>query len=195
MGGAEQLIMKEIWKDVHGYDGLYQVSNTGRVRKLRFINNRVNKEKTFLITPQLLDTGYYKVMLYNDGKYKNALVHRLVACAFIPEETGRTYVNHKDGNKTNNVVTNLEWCTQSENNRHAYRTGLRSAPATGRFGADSYKAIPVEMLDKDTGKVICRFGSLIDAAKYVGAKKSCHICSCCKGKLKTAYGHGWRYAT
>lgn len=187
--------MTEIWKDIDGYTGLYQVSNLGNVRKLRFINNMTNKEKVFLITPKLINTGYYKVMLYKGGKWENAFVHRLVAAAFIPNEAGRPQVNHIDGNKTNNVVTNLEWCTQSENNRHAYRTGLRSAPATGRFGADSYKAIPVEMLDKDTGKVICRFGSLIDAAKYVGAKKSCHICSCCKGKLKTAYGHGWRYAT
>lgn len=186
--------MKEIWKDVHGYDGLYQVSNTGRVRKLRFINNRVNKEKTFLITPQLLDTGYYKVMLYKDGKYKNALVHRLVACAFIPEETGRTCVNHKDGNKENNFVSNLEWCTYGENMKHAYRTGLAKAAATGRFGANSYKSIPVEMLDKNTGAVIARFGSLIDGAKYIGTENSGHICSCCKGRLKSAHGYKWRYA-
>lgn len=185
--------MKEIWKPIDGYEGLYEVSNLGNVRKLRFINNRTNKNKVFEIAPQHNGKGYLKVALYIEGTCKQKLVHRLVAEAFIPRIKGREFVNHIDGNKENNAVSNLEWCTRSENMIHAYRVGLATPSAKGKYGKDNAKSIRVDMYDKQ-GNYLMSFGSLIDAARYVGASKSSHICSCCKGKLKSAYGYVWRYA-
>lgn len=185
--------MKEVWKPIEGYEGLYEVSNTGRVRRLRFINNHTNKAKVFDIKPKNNGHGYLKVFLYKGGKSRQKLVHRLVAEAFIEKQDGKRFVNHKDGNKHNNSADNLEWCSRSENMLHAYETGLAHAPLKGKFGKDSPKAIPVSMFSKD-GKLLATFGSLIDAAAFVGVQKSCHICSCCKGKLKSAYGYVWRYA-
>lgn len=185
--------MHEVWKPIDGYEGLYEVSNIGNIRKLRFINNYVNKRKVFYITPQQNGDGYLRVAFYRDGACRQKLVHRVVAETFIPRIDGKEFVNHIDGNKQNNTVENLEWCTRSENMRHAYSTGLARSAAKGRFGKDSKKAIRVDMLDKD-GNYLMSFGSLIDAAHYVGASKSSHICSCCKGRLKSAYGYVWRYA-
>lgn len=186
--------MNEEWKGIKGYEDLYEVSNLGRVRKLRFVNNYANKEKVFLVTPKPNGTGYLKVFLWRDGKSKQVLVHRLVAEAFISNPNDKQFVNHLDGVKTNNAASNLEWCTRSENMKHAFATGLASSPCKGRYGENSYKAIPVLMIDKSTGETIKRFGSLIDAAHYIGKDKSCHIVSCCKGKLKSAHGYVWRYA-
>lgn len=187
-------MINEIWKDIKCYEGLYQVSNLGNIRKLRFINNITNKEKQFNITPQIINSGYYKVVLYKNGKYKNKLLHRLVAETFIDNPYNKTQVNHRDGNKLNNSVENLEWCSQSENMKHAYKNNLIVSYAAGKYGANSLKAKKVNMLDKKTRKIIKTFGSLIDAAKYIGVNKSCHIVSCCKGRLKTAYGYKWEYS-
>jgi hypothetical protein len=185
--------MEEIWKDIKGYEGLYQISNLGNIKKLRFINNITNKEKVFDIKPQLINSGYYKVVLYKNGKYKNKTIHRLVAEAFIPNPTNKPVVNHKDGNKKNNNVENLEWCTYSQNNKHAYKNNLMKPFAKGKFGSNNPKAKKVNMLDKKTNKLIKTFGSLIEAANYLNIDKSCHIVSCCKGRLKTAYGYKWEY--
>lgn len=186
--------MKEIWKDVNGYEGLYQVSNFGNIRKLRFINNKVNKEKIFKISPQKQNKGYLKVVLYKNGKYKNYLVHRLVASEFISNPNNYKEINHKDGNKENNSTNNLEWCTRSYNNKEAFRTGLKKASSTGKYGGENPKAKKINMLDKKTKKIIKTFPSMIEASQFINKKSSSHICNCCKGKLKSAYGYIWEYS-
>ena len=186
--------MEEIWKDIKNYEGLYQVSNLGQIRRIKFINNITEKDKITIISQGFQNSGYLKVCLYKNDKMKNKLVHRLVAETFIPNPNNLPFVNHKDGNKQNNKVDNLEWCTQSENMKHAYKNGLTKAYAKGKYGKDSLKAIKINMLDKNTGEIIKQFGSIIDGAKYIGQNKSCHIVSCCKGRLKTAYGYKWEYA-
>lgn len=108
----------EIWRDIDGFDGLYQVSNLGRVRRLH---------KT--IPPRILTTcfdnrGYPKVGLCHGGKCKTRKIHRLVALAFIPNPDGKPEVNHIDGNPHNSCASNLEWVTHLENSRHAVATGL-----------------------------------------------------------------------
>ena len=112
--------MEEIWKDIEGYEGLYQVSNLGKVKSLNY--NKTGKEKELRFNNN--GTGYIQVGLTKNKEHKKFLVHRLVAKTFIPNIDNKTFINHIDGNKKNNDVNNLEWCTKSENQLHAYRTGL-----------------------------------------------------------------------
>lgn len=105
------LLPKQIWRDIPNYEGLYQVSNTGRVRSLNYrrtAKTKVRKQGTNKL-------GYKNVNLCKDGKRKGYLVHRLVAQAFIPNPNNYPVVNHKDENPSNNTVWNLEWCTQEYN--------------------------------------------------------------------------------
>lgn len=112
---------KEIWKDIENYRGIYQVSNLGRVKSL--VRKRVLKERIFKLTS--ITNGYIGVCLHKNGiKIKRELVHRLVAKAFIPNPEDKPQVNHIDGVKTNNNLSNLEWNTRYENVQHAIRSGL-----------------------------------------------------------------------
>ena len=115
--------MSEEWKQVVGWEGLYEVSNLGRVRSLvRQVHHRCYGGK--ILTQPNAVTGYKCVTLHPGRKWQ--LVHRLVAEAFIDNPAQNPQVNHKDGNKKNNIIGNLEWCTASENIKHAFRTGLKS---------------------------------------------------------------------
>lgn len=112
--------MKEEWKDIEGYGGMYQVSNKGRVRS--WANNRHGKSnKSTILKPIKMQCGYYAVSL---GRSKREYIHRLVASAFIPNSKNKPEVNHKDANKLNNDQSNLEWVTSSENKSHAKKSGL-----------------------------------------------------------------------
>jgi hypothetical protein len=108
--------MIEVWKDINGYEGLYQVSNLGKV-KSAFTNSVLNGSKT--------KKGYLAIALYKNKIRKTFAAHRLVAQTFIENPNNKSEVNHKDGNKLNNAAYNLEWCTGSENVRHAFKIGLR----------------------------------------------------------------------
>ena len=114
----------EIWKDVPFFNGEYQVSNLGRIKTL--LDKRIDKngvvypKKPKIMKQCFTSTGYLMVNLRN----KYFKVHRLVGYAFLKKDEHRNYINHKDGNPTNNVLENLEWCTQKENIRHAIDTGL-----------------------------------------------------------------------
>ena len=118
----------EIWKDIPEYKGIYQVSNLGRVKRLQTSQNRSNNKKLNLKEKLLNGTinyfGYKKVQLYKDSKFKTFSVHRLVAICFIENKLNKPQVNHIDGNKLNNIVENLEWCNNSENQLHAWKLGL-----------------------------------------------------------------------
>ena len=109
---TETELANEQWRDVEGYDGMYEVSDLGRVRSLKFGKVRVMRSgKT--------KDGYLRVDLYRNGKYNHSLVHRLVAQAFIPnDDESKTIINHIDENKHNNKVSNLEWCTVQYNNTY-----------------------------------------------------------------------------
>ena len=160
----------EIWKDIKGYEGLYQVSNLGRVRrrsKLLHLNTNTH--------------GYKHITLSKDNVQKTAVVHRLVASAFIENPLGLPQINHKDGDKSNNSVSNLEWVTQKENNRHAINSNLRKT-----------KKI---LLISNENKVIREFNNRMEINSFLD-RCVCQdlITRCCNGQRKTAYGYVWRYA-
>lgn len=112
----------EIWKDIIGYEGLYQVSSEGRVK--RFYKNGNEK----LLKPRNVGWGYLQVSLGKEGKKTQYLLHRLVGMAFIENPFNKPQINHLNGIKTDNRVENLEWCTRSENQLHAYANGLQARP-------------------------------------------------------------------
>lgn len=129
----------ELWKSIEGYEGFYEVSSYGRVKSLKrsMIGKKLNKRFNDKIISQALSkkNSYYHVLLHKLGTRKNMLVHRLVALAFIEKPFKDVEVNHKDGNKLNNNVNNLEWVTKSENNIHARRLNLVDQAIGERNGA------------------------------------------------------------
>lgn len=114
----------EIWKDITGYEGLYMISNLGNVKSLVGFNGKEYYNRDLILRQTLTTTGYYKVELYKQKKRKSLKVHRLVAIHFIDNYLCKEVVNHLDGDKLNNKVENLEWCTTRENVIHAIETGL-----------------------------------------------------------------------
>lgn len=128
--------MAEVWKDVVGYEGVYQISNKGRVKSLdRFcIFNGSRRIRRGNIMKPFDNRGYLRVGLYKDSKQKKLFIHRLVAEAFIPRPAGKDFINHIDGDPKNNRIENLEWCTPRENTIHAYKTGLMPFGYKGEEG-------------------------------------------------------------
>lgn len=131
--------MEEIWKDIDGFEGIYQVSNLGNIKTLQ---RNIYRKKTGklhyiqpekLLNPSLLPIGYYYISMHNKGLQKVKSIHSLVANAFIPNPENKRTINHKDGNKLNNRVDNLEWNTDKENLNHALDTGLKK-----RYGVIAY---------------------------------------------------------
>lgn len=166
------------WRDTYIYGEQYEVSNTGIVR---------NKVTGHVLSPQEDKKGYLRVRLSLHDKKATAKVHRLVATAFIPNPEGKPQVNHKDTDKHNNRVGNLEWATNSENQIHAYKTGLNYV--TGRAGR---KKKPVCKLNLNTGEVIGTYKSLADAGRENGLHDT-NIHKVLTGERKSCGGFGWKY--
>ena len=171
----------EVWKDIKGYEGLYQVSNLGRIKSIRRnIIMKVRKDKY----------GYYQLGLTKNKEQKTFKAHRLVAETFIPNHNNLPEINHKDEDKTNNRVENLEWCTSQENHIHAYKVLHRKGPNTGRTGAKNWCSKPVAQL-KD-GIVIAVFCSATEAGKKTGSSGT-KIGLVCNGKRKITNGFEWKW--
>lgn len=176
--------MEEVWKDIQGYEGLYQVSNLGRVRSLsRYVNygHSVAYRKGRILKEGIATCGYRQVELRKNNRPTHALVHRLVAQAFIPNPDNLPQVNHKDENKANNQVSNLEWNTSKDNIN--YGTGIK------RRAEKLSTAIIMCNLD---GTEINHFNSLNEASRKTGISAG-NICMCCKGRRETANGYKWKY--
>ena len=183
---------KEIWKDIEGYEGLYQVSNFGKIKSLpKFINNNskskkigyYSKEK--ILKPFYNPKGYLLIKLFKNNKNYTKKIHRLVAQAFVPNLNNLPQVNHKDGNKQNNKVNNLEWCTNKENQIHAWQHNLQKR----RIGKDNPLSKKVYQYDL-IGNFIKEWNSIQEVEKNL---KISNISSVCYGKRKTAGGYIWRY--
>lgn len=173
--------MKEIWKDIYGYEELYQISNFGRVKSLKY-----GKEQ--ILKPRKDKYGYLRVGLSKDGKVKNCQIHRLVANAFIPNDDDlfKTEINHKDENKENNIYTNLEWIDHKSNINYGTRNEKVSK---AKINGKTAKQVQQYSLD---GTYIQSFQSTKEIERELGFD-NCHICECCNDKRKTAYGFIWKY--
>lgn len=192
--------MTELWKDVQGYEGLYQVSNMGNVRSVDHEVEVTRNGITFVVpkkgkvlSPTRRQHGYVGVMLYGKGGhatrgFKTFAVHRLVAEAFVENPNGYDEVNHLDECKTNNRADNLEWCDRSYNVR--YGTGIER----GHEKIGELLRKPVVQMDMQ-GNVIREWESLTAVERETGMSKS-SICNCCKKhrKYSHAYGYRWEYA-
>ena len=163
----------EKWKDIKGYEGVYQVSDQGRVRGGRF--SRV-------LAPVNNGRGYFRVTLCNGDTRERLYIHRLVADAFIPNPDRKTEVNHIDCNPANNRASNLEWVTSSENTKHAM--------ACGKLVAWNNKSMPVVATSVTTGKQK-HFNSIREAERHFGTR---HITDVLKGKRSQTAGHTFVYA-
>lgn len=199
--------MTEIWKPVVGYEGQYEVSNLGNVRSL------IARAQNLELHKSIRKDGYIQVQLKVNQKPKNFLVHRLVACAFLPKDETRASVNHKNFNKSDNRLENLEFCTSKENAKHAWNGGRCNAIIAfnkseqrkkqlkkqgieayknGKLAYLKYPGKPVILKKIDSG-ITNTFQSVFDAAKYLKRTPSTLV-GALKGRQKSVAGHHCSYA-
>jgi hypothetical protein len=176
-------MMEETWKEIEGKAGFF-VSDKGRIK-------RVQGDKEVIRRLSILKIGYPAVTIYADGKHKTFYVHRMVAEAFLPNPHNYRCVNHIDGNKANNALSNLEWCSHSMNHIHAYSTGLREAAFKGKSGKDHNRSVPVIAMDLQ-GNTIGRFESLSIAASELKVNVG-GIKGCCDGDRRRVGNYKFCY--
>ena len=165
---------EEIWCPVKNYESLYEVSDQGRVKSLKFCKERIMK-------PSRDTCGYLLVNLWKNGEKKPYRIHRLVAQTFIPNPDNLPEVNHKDEDKINNKVSNLEWCDRKYNNNYG----------THNQRMAEKKSKPVLQYEKD-GKFVKEWKSAVDVQRNLKYSQG-NISSCCNGKIKSSYGFIWKY--
>ena len=182
---------EEIWKDIKDYEGLYQVSNLGRIKSLeRLTKLNLDKNKNAIKKEKILKPGktgrkrnYLTVLLLKDKKATSKLVHRLVAEAFIPNIKNYKEINHIDENTFNNNVNNLEWCNTKYNINYGKRT------------EKTIKKLSKIINQYDLqGNLIKEWSSIRDASRNLNINVGT-ISRCCKGEFKTAGGFNWKYKT
>ena len=169
--------MKESWKDIKGYEGLYQISNLGRVRSVDRLDSANHRLKGRIKSTSIRPNGYENVILCKNSKSKGYSVHRLVAQAFIPNPENKPQINHIDENKANNKVSNLEWVTRKENINH----GNRTRTALIKMSKEVYCV--------ETGKV---YINARYASEELGVSRR-SICDVCLGKQKQTKGYTFKY--
>lgn len=173
----------EEWRDIEGYEWVYQISSFGRIKSLERIDNNNHLVKERILKQSIKNTGYMGVYLYSNRIGKSKLVHRLVAQAFIPNQYNKPVVNHLDEDKTNNNVNNLEWVTAKENIN--YGTGIdRRAKSI---------SIPIKVIYQDNTYEIWQSASLF-AREFGNGVDKRYISSVLKGKMKSHLGLRFEYA-
>lgn len=196
----------EIWKNIDGFK-YYQISNLGNIKSLERTEsiynykkrtNVLRKRKEKILATRISSNGYLNISLLKNGKTTTELVHRLVAEAFIPNPDNLPQVNHINGNKQDNRVENLEWCTPSENLRHAVINGLKKSSEKQKevakkniLKANDKKRKQVEQLTLD-GKLLKTWNSMTDIYNELNYRWG-NISAVCRGKKDYAYGYKWKY--
>lgn len=180
--------MFEIWKPIIHFEGLYSVSNLGRIMSLdRYVGLRKLHKKERILRPAVDECGYLRVALSKDNRLKSFRVHRLVATSFIPNPENKPDVNHIDANKLNNSVTNLEWNTEKENVVHAFRNNLYPI----KRGLSHHNAKRVAQID-NSGNIITLFESANEAGTVFGISSSL-VSRVCSGQLRKTHGLEFKY--
>lgn len=167
--------IQEIWKDIPGYEGHYQASNFGRIRSLKFNKLRILKLGND-------GCGYYIVQLYLNNVAKSLHLHRLVWITFYGPIPEGLQINHKDENKSNNSLANLELVTPSQNTNY----GTRNKRVSEKLGKR------IQMLDKNNN-ILKTFNSIKEAAQFLNKKSGSNISFCLNGYYKSAYGYKWKF--
>lgn len=188
---------KEEWKDIKDFESLYQVSNIGRIRRIKFINGKYNFDKIKYLQLKTYNKRYIQVWLYKNGKKYIKQVHRLVAEAFIPNVENKSQVNHINGIKTDNRASNLEWCTAKENINHAFKNELIKIKKgkenwhymkRGKLCPNSKQVNQYDL----KGNFIRTWESMHNIERELNISNST-ICKVCNGKRKTAGGYIWKF--
>lgn len=185
--------MEELWKDIPGYEGIYQASTYGRIRSIdRSIKqgNGIRKLYGKIISQYKGRGGYMRLLLHN-GRPKNHRVHRLIAITFVKNPYNKYDVNHKNGIKTDNRPENLEFVTKSENTRHLFDVLGFKSKGGPKKGKDNLRSKPVLQYTID-GKFVARYYCTSEIKNKLAINTS-HISSCCLGKRKSSHGFIWRY--
>lgn len=183
---SEEELKNEMWKDIIGYEGLYQISNLGRIKSLErkvrhnYGGLRIVPEK--ILKPSPDGDGYLYISLSKEGKKKNPKIHKLVAYHFLENPDNLPQVNHLDEDKNNNRLSNLEWCTCLHNLTHS------NIIRKGNIARA--KAIVQKSL---TGEVIREYESIAEAQRELSLKNHTGIIRCCQGKQNTSHGYKWEY--
>ena len=175
--------MEEVWKDIEGFEGKYQVSNLGNVKSLNYANRRYARN----LVPKINNCGYLWVELWDNGKSKPFLIHRLVAKAFIKNENRCQIINHKDENPKNCNVDNLEWCDNSYNVLYSLRKRRSGSIRKTKHSRKKLLRISKDGVVTEISENIAKFCKNNDFNEW-------SILQCCKGNRKTAYGYKWEFA-
>lgn len=182
------MIMIEEWRDIKKFEGIYQVSNLGRIKSLsRKIWNYTTKEK--ILKPYPCGSGYLEVNLRDNGRRTVKMVHRLVAETFLDNHIGLSQVNHLDENIKNNRADNLEWCTPKHNANYGTRNKRQYEAMVKNGTAMAPRRIRMFRLD---GTPVCQFENPHEAERCTGISQS-NIHQCCHRQHKTAGGYKWEY--
>ena len=168
-------MVNEIWKDIPNYENIYQVSNLGNIKKIW-------KAKTTICKPSFDSNGYKQIVLTKNKKRKSYKVHKLVALTFLSNFNNYEQINHKDENKTNNCVNNLEWCTRLYNINYGTRN----------YRCTKHRLHKVKQINVKTNKIVKIYNSLQEAEMETKIKYQ-NISSCCRNKQNTAGGYIWKY--
>lgn len=193
---------KEIWKDIERYEDKYQISNKGNVKVIKkWIGNKYcskYKKCDKIIHPVKDSAGYYCVSLWKKSKSKTHRIHVEVAKAFIPNPNNYPVINHIDGNKTNNYVNNLEWCTYKHNSQEAMELGLLKPNyigiMKGKFGKQHNKSKKVKQINKYTNEIIAVFDGINEAHRQTGINSG-NISACCRKQINFKNGKKWTTKT